>query len=141
MQDGIVTGFVGNAFSLYSLPPGDYKLLAQPASTVYDNQVVMTKSFEKTWYGPGNNWDTATVISVAPGIVTDVNITLETPDSNGNHDRPVYSPDPVVEAETADIVVSGDTTVPVGVEAASELVPTTQDADTTAGSTLTQAAA
>ena len=123
MQDGIVTGFTGNAFSLYSLPPGDYKLLAQPNSTIYDNQVVMTKSYEKTWYGPGNSWETATVISVSPGSVADVNITLETPDTSGNNYHPVYGPDPVVEAESTAITTSGDAATPASVEDVSPATP------------------
>ncbi|MFA5809005.1 MAG: hypothetical protein WC935_01530, partial [Thermoleophilia bacterium] len=50
MQNGIILGFKGNAFSFDSLPVGDYKLLAQPRSGIYNNNIASTTTYKKTWY-------------------------------------------------------------------------------------------
>jgi hypothetical protein len=78
MQGGTIIGYMGNDFKFSSLPMGDYKLLAQPRSMMFAGSVASDTAYEKTWYGPGNSWETATVISVSPGSIAEVNITLET---------------------------------------------------------------
>jgi len=145
MLDGVVGGYMGNAFTFLSLPPGDYKLLAQPNENIYDSQVTATKTYEKTWYGPANNWDTATVISVSPGSMADISITLESPDTSGNQNGPVYAPDHQadlkIEAESAPAETLASATEPAGAEPVSSTAPTPSDTGGSPGSALTPATA
>lgn len=77
-QSGPDTGFIGNTFTFNTLAAGSYKLLAAPSQVIHDSGEVYDGAFEKTWLG-GSDWESATVIDVAPGLVTDVNINLDTP--------------------------------------------------------------